>query len=72
MTVCNDKKDVNSNITKEKFLTYVAIRDDGSISMFNVDYVKKVAIEAYNVSLTKEEIKDMMIHYIKYYKKFFK
>ena len=58
-------------ITKEKFLAYTALAEDG-INMFDVSKVKRLSKEMYKVNLEFEETIEIMDNYNEYYKKFIK
>lgn len=50
-------------ITKEKFLAYESVREDGETNMFAIDNVINLALERYNVVLTKDDCLDIMNNY---------
>jgi len=59
-------------ITKEKFLAFESVREDGITNMFDVNNVIEYAYNIYSVELTKEDCLDIMKNYKKYKKEYFK
>ena len=59
-------------ISKEKFLTYESVREDGQTNMFDIKMVINLADECYNVELTRDEVQDIMKNYSKYKEEYFK
>jgi len=53
-------------ITKEKFLSYEAVREDGMTNMFDIKKVIELSEIYYGIELTREDITEIMKNYKKF------
>lgn len=54
---------VNLEVSKEKFEAYVGVQISGLTNMFDIQCVRKLAKNFYNVELTKEDCLYVMKNY---------
>lgn len=57
-------------VNKEKFHAYVEVKKSGIINMWNIQRVRKIAKNFYNVELTKEDCLYIREHYHELKKKY--
>ena len=57
-------------ITKEKFLAYLAVQEDGVTNMLDCETVSAHAKMAYGVELTVEACREIIIRYEELYKQY--
>lgn len=60
-----NKNDKQKNMTKEKFLAYLAVRDSGATNMFDTTAVIRYAEEIAGVELTREDCLEIMRDFLK-------
>jgi len=59
-------------ISKEKFLAYESVREDGETNMFDINKVIELADDVYAVEMSRENVKDIMSNYSKYKEQYLK